>query len=143
MWRSKKFIAITLATVLVVGSTVGVVLATDNGDEQESPAGDGYPALLKRVCAIYEENTGTTIDPEALKDAFAQAQNEMQTEALKNCLQNLVGQGKMIQEQADQYLEWWQSRPDVPIGFGFRGHGGFHGMGGPHGWGGLCTPENN
>jgi len=78
-----------------------------------------------------------------LKDAFAQAQNEMQTEALKNCLQNLVGQGKMIQEQADQYLEWWQSRPDVPIGFGFRGHGGFHGMGGPHGWGGLCTPENN
>ena len=138
MWRRKKFVIIALATVLVVGSTVGVVLATDNGEEQESPARDGYPALLERVCAIYEENTGTPIDPEALKDAFAQAQSEMQAEVMQNRLQNLVEQGEITQEQADQYLEWWQSRPDVPIGFGFRGHGGFRAMGGPHGWGGPC-----
>lgn len=138
MWRSKKFIAITLATVLVVGSTVGVVLAADNGDEDGSLPEARPEALLDRVCAIYQENTGVAIDPQALQDAFAEAQNEMRDEALDSYLQNLVEQGEITQEQADQYLEWWQSRPDVPIGFGFRGHGGFRAMGGPHGWGGPC-----
>ena len=27
-------------------------------------------------------------------------------------LKNLVDEGKMTQEEADRYLEWWQSRPD-------------------------------
>ena len=65
MWRSKKFIIISLAAILLVGSTVGVVLATDNGDENGSSPQARYAALLDRVCAIYEENTGIIIDPEA------------------------------------------------------------------------------
>ena len=138
MWRRKKFIAIVLATMLLVGGTVGVVLAVDNGDEDRSLPEARPEALLDRVCVIYQENTGNAIDPQQLNDAFAQAQSEMQAEVMQNRLQNLVEQGEITQEQADQYLEWWQSRPDVPIGFGFRGHGGFRAMGGPHGWGGPC-----
>ena len=120
MWRSKKFIAIVLAAVLLGGGTVGVVLAADNGDKD----GSLPEALLDRVCAIYQENTGNDIDSEALKDAFAQASSEMRNEALQSRLQNLVDQGKITQEQADQYLEWWQAKPDVPAGFGFRGRCG-------------------
>jgi len=124
MWRSKKFIAIVLAAVLLVGGTVGVVLAADNGDEDGSLPEARPEALLDRVCAIYQENTGNDIDPEALKDAFAQASSEMRTEAFQSRLQNLVDQGKITQEQADQYLEWWQARPDVPIRHGLCGRCG-------------------
>jgi hypothetical protein len=136
--RSKKFIILTvLGTMVLVGSITGVVLA-QNGDD--SQPGVGPEALLERACTIYEDNTGVAIDPEALKDALAQAQSEMRAEALQNRLQSLVEQGKLTQEQADQYLEWWQEKPDVTAEFGFRGPG-FPGMRGPRGWGGLCAPQ--
>lgn len=120
MWRSKKFIVIALAAVLLVGSAAGVVLAADNGDD--SQPGALFGDLWDKVCAIYEDNTGDDIDPEALKDAFAQARIEMRDEVLQNRLQNLVEQGKITQDEADQYKEWWQARPDVAAGFGFRVH---------------------
>ena len=130
MWRSKKFIVITvLVAIILAGGIGGVVLAADNDDE--SQPGARHEALMERVCEIYEQNTGVAIDPEELKDAFAQVRNEMQTEALQNRLQSLVEQGKITQEQADEYQKWQQSRPDFPFRFSFRGHGGF---------GGMCRP---
>lgn len=140
MWRGKKVMVIALAAILLVGSSVGVVLADDNGDEAGNPPEARHWALLDRVCEIYEESTGTTIDQQALQDAFAQARSEIQAEAMQNRLANLVEQGRITQDEADQYLEWWQSRPDVSVGFGFRGRGGFCGMGGPLGWGGPGAP---
>ena len=138
MRRSKKFIILTvLGTVVLVGSITGVVLA-QNGDDSQPKLGP--EALLERACTIYENNTGVAIDQEALKDALGQAQNEMRIEALQNRLQYQVEQGKLTQDEADQYLEWWQSKPDAPAGFGFRGPG-FPGMRGPRGWGGLCAPQ--
>ena len=132
MWRSKKLIiAAVLAAVMLTGSIGGVILATDNGDDGEPEA--KYESLLDRVGEIYQENTGVAIDQEALKDAFAQARSEMQIEAVENYLQSLVEQDKITQEQADDYLGWWQARPDVPARFSFGGHGGFRGMGGPRG----------
>jgi outer membrane murein-binding lipoprotein Lpp len=130
MWRSKKFIIIAVsAAVLLAGSISGVALAASNGDNSQSKTqGDD---LLAKVCTIYQQKTGVTIDQAALKDAFAQAQSEMQKEQEQTRLQDLVKQGTITQEQADQYLNWLQSRPDVPIGFGSRGHGGFAGEGGP------------
>ena len=139
MWRSKKLIIVAVLTAMMLtGSIGGVALAADNGDDSEPEA--KYEALLDRVCEIYQENTGVTIDQEALKDAFAQAQSEMQNEALETWLQSLVEQGKITQEQADDYLEWWQVRPDVPAEFVFGSRGGFHGMGGPRGMRGSGWP---
>jgi hypothetical protein len=134
MWRRKKFIvAVVLATVVVAGGVGGAVLA-QNGNEGGSQPQAQHAALLDRVCAIYEENTGVAITPQALQDAFAQAQSERQAEALKNRLEYLVEQDQITDEQADQYLEWWQSRPDVPVKFGFKGHGRLGG------WGHPCVP---
>jgi cobalamin biosynthesis Mg chelatase CobN len=139
MWRSKKFIvAAVLAAVMLLGSIGGVVLAANNGEDSEAET--KYEELLDRVCEIYEENTGVAINSEALKDAFAQAQSEVRAEAMQNRLQNLVDQGTITQGEADEYLEWWESKPDVPVQFGFGGPGGFHGMGGPRGWGALSAP---
>ena len=131
--RSKKFIiAAVLAGVVLVGTIGATVFANDDGDSNQP--GALFGALWDRVCAIYEDNTGTAIEPEALKDAFAQAQNEMRIEAMENRLQNLVDESKITQDEADQYKEWWQSKPDVPFGPGLRGPGGFRGFGS------LCVP---
>jgi hypothetical protein len=137
MWRSKKFIIIAvLVTVVLIGSIGGVVLAQNqNGDENQPEAQQAV--LLEKVCAIYEENTGTAIDAQELQNAFAQAQSEMRDEALSNYLQKLVDEDKITQEQADQYKAWLESKPDVPLfepsPFGFPGHGMHRGFGGPCG----------
>ena len=140
MWRSKKFLLLALLVpAVLVGSMGGVALAqTDSANDTQPEA--RHEALLDRVAAIYEENTGVAIDPEALKEAFAQANSEMRAEALENRLQGLVDEGTITQEEAGQYLDWWQSKPDVPVGFGSRGPGGFRGMCRLPGGGGPSAP---
>jgi uncharacterized membrane protein len=119
MRKRKWFIPVVMVSVLLIGGIVGgVVVAADDSSsniEDQSQATDQNQALLDRACAIYEEETGVTIDPEQLKDALKQARSEIQDEALESHLQNLVDEGTMTQEEADNYLEWWQSRPDVEL----------------------------
>ncbi|HUV75434.1 MAG TPA: hypothetical protein VMW00_02145 [Dehalococcoidales bacterium] len=139
MFRSKKLIVgVVLAVVLLAGSIGGIALA--NGGDDNSPPEARNGALLDKVCEIYKEKTGVTIDPGELEDAFAQAQSDMRNEALDNYLNGLVSQGTITQEQAGQYKTWLESKPDVPLEFGFRGHGGFRGIGGMPGFGGPCHP---
>jgi polyhydroxyalkanoate synthesis regulator phasin len=126
----------------MVGRSIGAPDDSASGIEDQTAPSDPYQALLDRACAIYQENTGVAIDSEELKNALGQAQAELQEEALETRLQNLVDEGSITQEEADSYLEWWQSRPDIeaslpglggpgPVG-GMMGSGGF----GPHG--GAC-----
>jgi hypothetical protein len=145
MRKRKWFIPVVLSIVLVGGIAGGVMVAADDSSgnvDQQSQLADRYQALLDRACAIYEENTGVAIDSEQLKDALTQAQGELKEETLEGRLQNLVENGKMTQEEADNYLEWWQSRPDIEVplpGLGGPGHRGgmMWGRGfGP--WGGPC-----
>jgi hypothetical protein len=152
MKKGKWFIPVVVASVLLIGGiTGGLVAAADNSSSDtiagnRTGAAERYQALLDRVCAIYEENTGVGIDSGQLKDALEQAQIEIQDGALGNWLQNLVDNGKITQEEADQYLEWWQSRPDVQLPsprLGGPGPGG--GMGWGRGFGqlgGLCGEPN-
>jgi uncharacterized membrane protein len=119
MWKRKWFIPVVVVSVLLIGGIVGgvVVAGSDNttNTEDQSQAASRCQALLDRVCAIYEEKTGVAIDSEQLKDALKQARSEMRDEALENWLQNLVDEGKIAQEEADELLEWWRSRPDVQL----------------------------
>jgi hypothetical protein len=139
MRRSNRFLLVGLliATVLF-GSIGGIALAADSEDDSQPEA--RHEALLDRVLEIYEGKTGVAIDKAALEDAFIQAHAEMRTEAMESHLQSLVDQGQITRAEADEHLEWWQARPDVPAGFGPRGHGGFPGMGGLRGFGGRCAP---
>lgn len=137
MWKSKKVILVTLLVVgILAGTIAGVALAqtgntstTDQSQTKESRDA----ALLDKVVKIYQEKTGVAIDSQALKDAFAQAQKETLDEALQSRLQNLVEKGKITQEQADQYKQWWQARPDTPLPLGKGLGGGMMGRGGPRG----------
>ncbi len=137
MWRRKKFIVVALlAAVVLAGSIAGVAFA-QTGSTDNTTSGE---TLLGRVAAILG------IDQQKVEDAFAQAQSEMRDEALGSYFQNLVEQGKITQEEADQYKawlqarpdmepfqqqlrEWEQARPDMPLPgpFGRFGSHGFHG----------------
>ncbi len=106
MWRSKKLIIVAILTaVVLVGIIGGIALAQENGEDN----GDNSQpqTLLARVAAILG------IDQQELEDAFTQAKSEMRDEALDSYLQNLVDQGKITQEEADQYKAWWQAKPDM------------------------------
>ena len=131
MRKRKWFIPAVLLPLLLIGGIAGgmVALADDssiNTADQVQAAGR-HQLLLDRACAIYEEETGVAIDSEQLRAALGRARSEMQDEALENRLQNLVSEGKITQEEADQYLEWWQSRPGIVLpmpGLGGQGHRG-------------------
>ena len=119
MPKRKWFIPAVLLPILLIGGVVGgaVALADDGSSDTASQvqAAGRLQLLLDRACAIYEEETGMAIDSEELKAALCQARGEMQEEALANWLQNLVGEGQITQEEADEYLEWWESRPGIEL----------------------------
>jgi hypothetical protein len=133
MSKKKKIIlGALLSTAAIVGITSGVAFAQD-GSEPEVNAEERHDALLERIAEIYEANTGDAINPEALKDAFIEARDEMIAEALQNRLDRAVEEGVLTQKEADELKEWIESRPDVPLPIGprFRGRFGGRGCSGP------------
>jgi len=146
MWRSKKFIIIAILTVVVLAGILGGV-AIANADDQntnQTSTTNNFTTLLDKVATIYQQNTSVAIDSQELQKAFTQAQKEMRTEALDKYLNSLVDQGKITQDQAKQYKDWLNSKPDVQIGpgakGGLRGFGRFGGMFGGR-FGGWCPPS--
>ena len=144
-FRKKHLIITLVAIATTVGITTGLVFAQDESEEATQP-GAQHEALLDRVCEIYEDNTGVAIEPEALKDAFAQAQDEMMAEAMESYLDKLVEEGVITQEEAGQLREWWEARPDtaLPGRPMLRGGPGGRFGPGPGGFGfsrGQCIPE--
>jgi hypothetical protein len=138
MWKNKKVVLLSAVAIAVLIASVaaGVTFAQGGGGGGAKPGNN--TALMDKVCEIYEENTGVALDADELKAAYTQAQDEMQAEAMQSRLQDLVTQGKITQEQADQYLQWWNSKPDVPLFEQTRGEGMMWGRG--HGcWGGNGT----
>jgi hypothetical protein len=104
MRTTKKFIFVAALVVLVLlGSLAGVAFAKSGSTDK---AASGNP-LLARVAAILG------IDQQEVEDAFAQAQRELQDEVLDNQLKSLIEQGKITQDQADQYKAWLEAKPDM------------------------------
>jgi hypothetical protein len=140
MWTRKRIAVIAVSVaLLLVGITGGVVLAQNNDNTQAPPQGED---LLAKVVTIYQQKTGVAIDEAQLQASFQQAEQEIQQAREQAMIQNLVTQGKLTQDQADQYLNWLKSRPELPgFGRGFGFEGGFPGRGGP----GPCfqPPQNS
>jgi hypothetical protein len=118
MWQSKKFIIIAVLIVLVLGGTLGGVAIAQADDQNPTTtptptATDNVSSFLQKVVDIYKDNTGDTIDPEQLQKAITEARQAIRDEALDNHLQKLVDDGKITQEQADQFKAWWEARPSL------------------------------
>ena len=130
MWKRKKFIIPLVAAVALTGILAGSALA-QGGDEVGPPPGG---MLIERLA----EKLG--IEQSELETAFAEVRSEMRDEARSSRLEALVEQGRLTQEEADQFAEWWQARPEMGLdGLCARlgGHGGHFGTAfGPRGQGG-------
>ena len=143
--KKKRLVIAIIAIAATVGITTGVVFAQDESGDATQPEAK-HEALLERACEIYEDNTGVSIDPESLKDAFTEANQEMMAEAMQSRLDKLVEEGVITQEEADQFQEWWQAKPDVSLpGHPMLGGGPGGRFGpGPGGFGfpgGQCIPD--
>jgi hypothetical protein len=120
MWRSKKFIIIAVLTVLVLGGTLGGVAIAQADDQNNSTTptttvSANVSSFWDKVADMYKNDTGVTIDPQALQKAITEAKKALCEEALDNYLQKLVSEGKITQDQATQFKTWWDSRPTLPI----------------------------
>ncbi len=104
---SKKVKILVSVLAVVVLLAVGGAAAVTAQEGASANATASGKTLLARVAAILG------IDQQKVEDAFAQAQREIRDEALGSYLQKLVEQGKITQEQADQYKAWRQSSPDM------------------------------
>lgn len=111
-----------LAGALAVAITAGTVLAQEGGSAGDPP----FKSFASRVANILG------LDEAKVQDAFQQAAREMQDEALKAKLQHLVEKGKLTQTQADEYLKWYQSRPQSALPGMLPGLGGPRHFKGPH-----------
>jgi hypothetical protein len=132
MWRSKKFILIGLLTVVVLAGMLGGIAAAQANDDNSTKALANNTTLLEKVAEIYQQNTGVAIDSTELQKAFDQAKTEIATDVRDEFLQKLVDEGKITQEQADQFKVWLDSRPDIPSLFGSDNCSGVMPFGGMH-----------
>ena len=130
MWKRKKFIIPLVVAGVLAGSLAGAAFAQE-GDEVGPPPGG---TLIERLA----EKLG--IEQSELETAFA----EIRSETRDSRLQELVEQGRLTQEEADQFREWWQARPEMELaGLCARlgGPGGHLGSAfGPRGQGGPGSP---
>ncbi|MFC2014076.1 hypothetical protein ACFLU8_04285 [Chloroflexota bacterium] len=102
--RMKVLVAMLAAVfVLAIGSTAFVM-----AQEKPTPAPEaGVKGLLTRIAGILN------IPEEDLSNAFKQAQEEMRQEALQRFIDKAIDEGRITQEEADEYLEWWEQRPET------------------------------
>ena len=95
----------------------------DGGSDVSDGSSKGFAARVAEILGLEED---------AVADAMEQARQEMHDERVEAWLDKMVESGKITQEQADDYQDWLDDRPeglDRSWGKGFRGHHGFHGRG--------------
>jgi hypothetical protein len=123
--KMKILLPVAATMVALAVFTGGAVMA------QENPEGTGVvQSFASRVAAILGLNETD------VQNAMEQARTEMHEEATRSRLDSMVEQGRLTQQQADQYYDWLQSRPEGVQGLGGRGFGlEFGGHGQRHGRG--------
>ena len=117
MRKMRIIIPIAIAVVAIATISISVVLA------QENEKGDSNASRLAAKVAVI-----LGLDTAVVDDAIKQARRELRDEAVQKKLNALVEKGRLTQEQAAEYLNWIQSRPEgIPaLGKQFFGKMGHH-----------------
>lgn len=104
-------VPVALVAMALAVATVGVALAHEsNGDSKA----DKFTSRVAEILGL---------DQAQVEDAMKQARQELRDEAMQSKLSSLVEKGLITQEQADEYLDWYQSRPEALPWFGKSGYG--------------------
>ncbi len=91
--------AIAVVAVAVMSFSVALAQENENGDSNAS-----------KLAAKVAEILG--LDTSEVDEAIKQARRELEDEAVQNNLNALVEKGSLTQAQADEYLDWIQSKPE-------------------------------
>ena len=113
-------LAMAVVAVAVISFSVALAQENENSDSNASK-------LAVKVAEILG------LDAAVVDDAIRQASEELKGEAIQKKLNALVENGRLTQEQADEYPNWIQSRPEGIPGIGkhywghwTRGNWGWH-----------------
>ena len=123
--RRKWLLAIVAVGILAAGLSVGAGFATGGLSDGDGDGDSTKSTFISKVASILE------LDEDTVSDAFEQARSEIAEERVEAMLDAKVEKGLITQDQADEYLEWFQDRPDdaFPM-FKRGGRGGWkHGKG--------------
>lgn len=121
MKPTKKLLLIgTLCVVVLAGTLGGFAIASADDEDTTNATQVTQTDLMEKVAEIYEQNTGTAIDPTELQNAFAEAGAVIRDERQDQFFQNLVDEGIINQEQADEWKAWLDARPDNALTDEFR-----------------------
>ena len=108
MGKRGWILAVILAGLMVVGIGGGVILAHGGVKGVGGfgrGAGDGE-SLTERVAEILG------VEESALEDALTQAKRAMANDAVRARMDAMVEKDLITQEEADEYVEWFESRPE-------------------------------
>ena len=105
---SKNKLLFIIAGVLVAALLIaGVTTAATFADNGQRPAGG---KLLDRVAQLLN------IDKQTLADAFKQAGTELRQDRTNNMFSEWVTDGRLTQDQANQYKAWLAAKPAGTFG---------------------------
>ena len=127
--------ALAAAITVSIGA-IAVMAQESSSDTDTGKTTTSIQSFVSRVAEILDE------DEDTVQAAFEQARDGMKADlkaahraALGEKLEAAIDDGEITQEQADDYLEWYDAAPD-DLGAGKlkgRHHGGF-GFGHHRGW---------
>ena len=101
----RRWLMIPLATGVLVAGLTGASVLAHNGDAEEQSPKDAVAAKVAEALGL---------DQPTVKDALQAATQEVRSDRLEHRLGHMVEEGKLTQEQADSYLEWYEARPEGP-----------------------------
>jgi len=119
--KKRWFIVSLLTAMFALGVAGGAVLAQEAQQEGDGKAsGQSFVARLASKLGLSEE---------VVKTALSEVRQEIQNDRIQRRVSVLVDKGILTQTQADEYLQWLESKPEF-LAQGSRIRG-FRGLG-PH-----------
>jgi hypothetical protein len=100
MWKDKKFYIIigVIVLAIAVGGVLGGLAITRNNDDGRHNINIVVPANIADNFKLGSNQPG---------------QGNLNN-VVDNILDNLVKAGRITQEQANQFKDWWEAKPDIP-----------------------------
>ena len=133
----KRWLFIPIVVLLVALGVVGGAVLAEQVSDGDKVRDDGdKKGFAGRVAEILG------LDEETVADAMKQAKKEMHEEYVQAWLDKMVESGRITQEQADEYQNWLDDRPEgfeKSWGKGF-GRDGLRGKGR---WGKGCCGKDS
>ena len=114
----KKWFLVPVVVGVIASVSITAIFAQTPAPNGGSPA-KTFASRVASILGLSETQVQSAID---------QASNEMHNDAIKAKLDRMVADGKLTQAQADEYLKWYEAKPEGIHGFGFGGPMGKHGQ---------------